>query len=398
MILNLIAAGVLSLLSLAGAAASAVGQEQPTVESVRRKPWYTWNQADLVFGFSHIDQVYPARKIPRGERDRELPMGPPISRLAKGTPAGDSLETFIVEQKVAGMIVLRDGRIRLERYALGYGPTGRWVSQSVAKSITSTLVGAAIKDGFIASLDDPVTKYVAGLRGSVYDGVTVRQLLTMASGVRWTEDYTDPKSDIVRFYLAPVDSGYDATVSYMRRLTREVPPGAKWVYKTGETHLIGVLVRSATLQPLAQYLSDKIWAPYGMEQAASWGIDRSGQELAGCCLQASLRDFARYGQLVLDNGVIDGRSIVPDGWFEDATASHVATSYPDRGYGYQWWPAPDGTVNAFGIHGQLIHLDRVRRLVVAINSAWPEATSPTRSAARTRMLATIASALDREAP
>jgi len=377
-------------------AALLAAQQEPTIESLRRKPWYTWNQTELAFGLAHNDEVHPARRIPRGDRVRDLPAGPPIAGLAKGTPAGDSLESFIIEQKVAGMIVLRDGKVRLERYALGYGRTGRWVSQSVAKSITSTLVGAAIRDGFIGSLDDPVTKYITGLRGSVYESVTVKQLLTMTSGVRWNEDYTDPNSDIARFYREPVDSGFDATVSYMRKLSREVPPGTKWVYKTGETHLIGILVRAATKQPLTQYLSAKIWAPYGMEQAASWGIDRSGQELAGCCLQASLRDFARFGQLVIARGVIAGRSMVPEGWFEEATRRQVTTDDPDESYGYQWWPGPKGTVNAYGIYGQLIHLDPARRLVVAINSAWPEATNPVRSAARLRMLATIAAALDQE--
>lgn len=376
-------------------AALLVLQPPPTAASLRRSS-FTWNQAEKEFGFAHWDEVFPSRPIARGERIRDLPAGPPIAGLARGTPGGDSLEAFITDQYVAGLLVLQGGNVRVERYALGYGSSGRWVSQSVAKSMTSTLVGAAIKDGFIASLDDPVTKYLPGLRGSGYDGVSIRQLLTMTSGVRWNEDYTDPNSDIARFYREPVDSGFDATVSYMRKLPREAPPGTKWAYKTGETHLIGALVRAATGQPLGQYLSAKIWAPYGMEQAASWMIDRSGQELAGCCLQASLRDFARFGQLVLERGVIGGRSIVPDGWFEAATAKQSATTYPDRGYGYQWWTGANGTVNAIGIHGQLVHLDPARRLVVAINSAWPEATNPVRSAARLRMLATIEAALDQE--
>ncbi|MEO8450992.1 MAG: serine hydrolase [Gemmatimonadota bacterium] len=361
-----------------------------------RRSSFTWNQAEREFGFAHWDEVFPGKPIARGSAVHPLPAGKPIAGLAPDTPGGAALERYVTEQKVAGLIVLHDGAVRLERYALGYGPTGRWTSQSVAKAATSTLVGAAVLDGFIRSIDDSVTRYLPPLAGSGYDGVTIRQLMTMTSGVRWNEDYSDPESDIARFYRQPITPGLDAVVSYMRTLQREAPPGTKWVYKTGETHLLGALVAAATKQPLAEYLSARIWAPYGMEQAASWMIDRSGHELAGCCLQAGLRDFARFGQFVLDGGKIHGRAVVPDGWFAEATRKHWATTYPERGYGFQWWTGAGDTFDAIGIHGQLIHIDPARRLVVAINSAWPEAVSRERTFARLRMLETLAGALDAE--
>jgi CubicO group peptidase (beta-lactamase class C family) len=224
--------------------------------------------------------------------------------------------------------------------------------------MTSTLVGAALKDGFIASLDDPVTKYLPQLGGSAYEGVTVRQLMTMTSGVKWNEDYTDPASGIARFSAEPLEPGVNASVSYMRKLPREAAPGSKWVYKTGETHLLGVLITAATRQPLAEYLSAKIWAPYGMEQPALWATDRTHHELAGCCLLAGLRDYARFGQFVLDGGRIDGRAVVPDGWFEQATRQQAASKNPGWGYGYQWWTTGGGAFAAIGIHGQLIYIDR----------------------------------------
>jgi CubicO group peptidase (beta-lactamase class C family) len=373
-----------------------IAQSSPTTPdpATLRRSSFTWNQAELEFGFGHWDAVFPTRSIARGTRVRPLPAGKPLAALQPGTPGGEELERFITNEKVAGLIVLQDGAVRLERYALGHSGSGRWTSQSVAKSVTSTLVGVAMKDGFITSLDDPVTKYIAGLRGSAYDSVTIRQLMTMSSGVKWNETYTDPTSDIARFYVDPVTPGMNATVSYMRKLPREAAPGAKWVYKTGETHLLGVLVSSATGQRLADYLSARIWAPYGMEQAASWSIDRTNHELAGCCLQAALRDYARFGQFVLDGGRIDGRAIVPDGWFEDATRRRFDTTYPDRGYGYQWWTLDGGAFAGFGIHGQLLYIDRSRRMVVAINSAWPVATSPERSATRARFLKLIGAAVD----
>ena len=363
-------------------------QAAPSVASLPRSS-FLWTQEQREVGFAHWDEVFPGRAIKRGTRVHPLPGGAPL--------AVPGLEEFIAAQKVAGILVLQDGKVRIERYALGYSEKGRWTSQSVAKSITSTLVGTAIRDGYIRSLDDPVSVYVKGLQGSAYDSVTIRQLMLMRSGVRWTENYTDLTSDIARFYSAPVTPGLSATVSYMRALPREAPAGTKWAYKTGETHLLGEVVTSATGKPLAEYLSEKIWAPYGMEQDASWMLDRSGHELAGCCLQAGLRDFARFGQFVLERGRIDGRSIVPDGWFEEATSRQSETTYPGRGYGYQWWTGDNGTFNAIGIHGQLIHIDPARRLIVATSSAWPTATSPERTAARLELLAAVANAVDREA-
>jgi CubicO group peptidase (beta-lactamase class C family) len=385
-------------LLVAGVASETVAQSaaNPIDPATLRRSSFTWTQAEREFGFAHWDSVYAGRSVARGDNLHALPAGKPIAAFEPGQPGAKALDAFIVEQQVAGLIILQDGAVRLERYERGYSAAGRWVSQSVAKAVTSTLVGAAIKDGYITSLDDPVTQYITALNGSAYDAVTIRQLMTMTSGVRWKEDYTDPKSDIARFYTAPLEPGVNATVSYMSKLPREAPPGTRWVYKTGETHLLGVLVTSATHQTLAEYLSRKIWAPYGMEQAATWTTDRTFHELAGCCLQASLRDFARFGQFVLDNGSIDGRSIGPDGWFEDATRKHYPTTDPDRGYGYQWWTMNAGAFAAIGIHGQLIYIDPARKLVVAMNSAWPVATAPERSAARKAFLALVTSAIGGE--
>ena len=290
---------------------------------------------------------------------------------------------------------MHKGEIRLERYALGHNPDSRWTSQSVAKSVTSTLVGAAIKDGYIESLDDFISDYIPDLKGSVYDSVTIFQVLTMTTGVKWTESYGDVNSDLARFFSAPIEPGMDQTVSYMRNLPRAHPPGEKWFYNTGETHLLGSLVRAVTGKTLAEYLSEKIWKPFGMEQNANWLVGSTDQELAGCCLQAALHDFARYGQFVLEDGRIDGESIVPEGWFEEATTDHV-TLWPGFGYGYQWWIMTDGQFRALGIHGQMIHIDPARDLVVVINSAWPEAESMPRQIMASTLINTIAGEIDKE--
>jgi CubicO group peptidase (beta-lactamase class C family) len=383
------------LIAVFAVAAAQSAAELPDPATLRRSS-FTWSQGEREFGFAHWDSVFAGRLVSRGTRVRDLPNGAPLAALQAGTPGAQALDRFVVEEKVAGLIVLHDGAVRLERYALGHGAAGRWTSQSVAKAITSTLVGVAVKDGYIASLEDGVTKYIPALRGSAYDDVTIRQLMTMTSGVKWNEDYSDPASDIARFYADPVEPGLNETVSYMRKLPREAAPGTKWVYKTGETHLLGVLVTSATRQTLAEYLSARIWIPYGMEQSAVWATDRTDHELAGCCLQAALRDYARFGQFVLDGGRIDGTLDRPGRWFAAATRTQHSTPYADVGYGYQWWSLDGGRFAAIGIHGQLIYIDPARRLVVAINSAWPVATGPDRSRARNEFLRLITDAVDAE--
>ncbi len=333
--------------------------------------------------------------VPGGSKVRELPEGVPIAAFSSGGAKEKVLEDFIVEQKVAGLLVLQDGKIRMERYALGHNDTNLWSSLSVAKSVTSTLVGVAIKDGYIKSLDDLVTDYLPNLKGSAFDSVTVRHLLTMTSGVKWNEYYTGPDSDIAAFDNDSIVEGMKAIVSYMRRLPAVAEPGKKFNYSTGETHLLGTLISSATNQSLSQYLSSKIWIPYGMEQTATWRLDRTGQELAGCCLQMRLRDFGRFGQFVLEDGYINGESIVPDGWFGKATQIQMPL-WPGGGYGYGWWIFNGYSFEALGIHGQKVYIDPSRKLVIALNSAWPEADSNERHFAVSNFIRSISNEIDKE--
>jgi CubicO group peptidase (beta-lactamase class C family) len=376
--------------------AQSLSPSEIDAQSLRRSR-ATWNQAEREFAFAHWDRIFSARTIARGKQVHPLPEGIPLPTFAPGGEGALQLQRNIDDFKLAGIVVLHDDKLRLERYALGHSAAGRWVSFSVAKSLTSTLVGVAIKDGDISSVDDVVTRYIPELRDSAYDGVTVRQLLTMTSGAKWNEDYTDLKGDVTQLYSAPVDPGMDATVSYMRKLTRDAAPGQMWHYSTGETNLIGVLVARATKKDLATYASEKIWARYGMERDASWMLDRTGHEQGGCCMQASTRDYARFGQFILDGARIDGQSIVADGWLEAATRKQVDIGQPGSGYGYQWWTRDNGTFNAYGLYGQQIYIDPARRLVVAINSAWsvPEFTNESR-AARLALLDAIRAAVDSE--
>jgi len=335
------------------------------------------------------------REVPNGDKVHELSRGLPFAAFSSGGAKEKALEDFIKEQKIAGFLVLQDGKIRLERYALGHSMSGRWSSFSVAKSVTSTLLGVAIKDEYIKTVDDYVTDYIPDLIESAYDSVTIRHLLTMTTGIRWNENYSDPNSDIARLNTDSIEPGMNAIVSYMRRLPAEAEPGKKWSYSTGETDLLGVLISSATHQTLSHYLSSKIWIPYGMEQNATWTLDRTGQEMAGCCLQMTLRDFARFGQFVLEDGRINGKSIVPDGWFREATQIQVPL-WPGGGYGYGWWIFNGHSFEALGIHGQMIYIDPLRKLVIAVNSAWPEADSNQRHFAVENFVKSITDEIDKE--
>lgn len=335
------------------------------------------------------------REVPAGDKILELPEGSPIAAFSSGGAKEKALEDFIKEQKVAGLLILQDGKIRMERYALGHSHTNLWSSLSVAKSVTSTLLGVAIKDGYIKSVDNYVTDYLPKLKGSAFDSVKIHHLLTMTTGIKWSENYTDPDSDIARFDKDTTVDGMKAIVSYMRRLPAEAEPGKKFNYSTGETHLLGALISSATHQSLSHYLSSKIWIPYGMEQTATWRLDRTGQEMAGCCLQMRLRDFGRFGQFVLEDGYINGVSIVPDDWFKIATQIQMPL-WPGGGYGYGWWIFNDHSFEALGIHGQMIYIDPSRKLVIAVNSAWPEADSNERHFAVANFIKSITDEIDKE--
>ncbi len=328
-----------------------------------------WQQDQRDAAFRAMDRLpflAEASTIAPSATPRPLPAGKPLTI--------PGIDQYMAQQRAAGLVIVQDGKVRFERYGLGFDAKGRWTSFSVAKSFTSTLVGAAIQDGKIKSLEDKVSVYVPDLRGSAYDDVTVRQLLTMSSGVRWNEDYEDPKSDVAMFNNAEAEPGMDATVSYMRKLPRAHPPGEVWHYNTGETNLVGVLVSSATGKPLAQYLKEKIWQPAGMEAPATWLLGKTGHEIAGCCIQAATRDYARFGLFVLAGGKAGSKQIVPEGWFAQATIKQKDIGEPGKGYGYQWWTYDDGSVAAQGIFGQGIFIDPKRRLVIASNADWTRAT------------------------
>ena len=351
----------------------------------------------LFWSIAQRDAAFRAMdRLPVLAKANIIDAGDSVYPLPKGAPISIDVDAYMKAQRTAGLVIVQDGKIRLEKYGLDFDGNGKWTSFSVAKSFTSTLVGAAIKDGYIKSLDDKVTVYIPEMKGSAYDDVTVAQLLTMTSGIKWNEDYEDPKSDVALFNEHKPEPGIDTTVSYMRKLPREAPAGSKWVYKTGETNLIGVLVSKATGKTLSAYLTEKVWIPFGMEQNASWLLGSTGAEISGCCLQASTRDYARFGQFILGGGMAGGKAVLPEGWIARATTKQADIGNPGRGYGFQWWTYDDGSYAAQGIFGQGIFIDPKRRLVIASNSNWPRASDPVAGPAREEFYKKVRAAIDAE--
>jgi CubicO group peptidase (beta-lactamase class C family) len=352
-----------------------------------------WNEAQRDAAFRAMDRISLLAKWNTAQPSstpRPLPTDKPLAL---------DVDAYMNEHRLAALLVVQGGKLRLERYGLGFDGDGRWTSFSVAKSFTSTLVGAALKDGLIRSMEDKVSDYIPEMKGSAYDDVTLRQLLTMTSGVQWNEDYGDPQSDVARFNNHQPEPGVDALVSYMRKLPRAAPAGTRWLYSTGETNLIGLVLTAAINKPLTQYLEEKIWQPAGMEQKATWLLSKTGKEISGCCVQASPRDYARLGQFILEGAKVNGQSILPDGWLQDATHKQADIGSPGRGYGYQWWTYDNGSFAARGIFGQGIFIDPQRELVIVSNGDWTKAGSGNNPsfAAREAFYEAVQKAVDAEA-
>ena len=346
-----------------------------------------WSDAQRSERFRAMEQWFAGHEVPAAATPRALPQGAPL-------PAALQVEltALMADTNTAGIMVLHDGKVRFEHYGLGMGPQDRWTSFSVAKSFTATLLGAAIKDGHIASLDDPVTRYIPDLAGSAYDGVTVRQIATMTSGVKWNEDYTDPASDVARMNEFTLRYGPSAIVTQMKGLAREAEPGSKFVYKTGETNLIGLLVENAVGKPLAEYAKARIVDPAGFAGGLFWMVDPRGGNIGGCCLSITLADYARMGQFALEGG----KGMVPDGWFAEAGAPQVsfAPRAPEYGYGYQWWTYPRGNYGAQGIFGQAITIIPQKRLVIAYIGNWATASGGPERARLMAVSEQIAASID----
>ncbi len=316
----------------------------------------------IVENFSHMDRLFLSRPLSRGEGPvSPLPMGAQVTLAPE-------VADWITARNVTAMVILKDGQIVHESYHLGTGPDDLRISWSVAKSFLSALFGIVLAEGHIDSLDDPVTKYVPELAGSAYDGATVRHILTMSSGVAFTEDYLDFWSDINRMgRVLALGQSMDGFATGLK--DRAAEPGSQWKYVSIDTHILGMIIRGATGEDVPDLMERHILAPLGVEAAPYYVTDGYGVSFVLGGMNMTTRDYARFGQMIAQGGVWQGRQIVPQDWVEASTRPSAPGG---AGYGYQWWIADDagpGEVNAQGIYGQYIWIDRARNIVIVVNAA-----------------------------
>jgi CubicO group peptidase (beta-lactamase class C family) len=334
--------------------------------------------------FRNIDRLFSTATIGHSEQVLPLPAASKPLQNFKFESNGKAydLYDYVSLNRVGGLLVIKDGKVAHETYSLGNTEQTRWMSMSVVKSITASLVGAAIQDGHIKDIDDPIVQYLPELKGSAYDGVSVRNLLQMASGVGWNETYTDPKSDRRRMLEVQNAQTPGGVLALMGKLPRAAEPGTRWNYSTGETHVAGALVRAAVGKPVSQYLQERIWSKVGMESDATWWLESpEGLEVGGSGLSATLRDYGRFGLFLLNDGVAGGERILPEGWVKEAGAPKTING-KQVDYGYMLWPIPgsegtpnEGAFEARGIFGQHVYMNPREKVVIVVWGALPKPTN-----------------------
>jgi CubicO group peptidase (beta-lactamase class C family) len=329
----------------------------------------------LVGSHSHLDEIFKSRRVHKAPTASRLVRvaEPSITWRYKGAEL--SLDDYLARNPTTGLLVAQGDTILVERYQYDRTDRDRLTSWSMAKTVTAMLIGIAVEERFIRSIDDPAAVYVPELDGTEYGRTSLRHLLQMSSGVRFTEEYSGT-DDISRLsantYRLGGPGGPSAVTSFNERAA---PAGTRFSYSSAETQVLGLVLTRATGVPVAEYLEQRVWQPMGAEADATWLVDNSGQEVTYCGLNAVLRDYARLGLLLAHDGHWRGHQIIPSAWLMDATTADqphlrpgVAT--PVFGYGYQTWivPVERRMFLLWGIRGQRIIVDPRSRLVI-VNTA-----------------------------
>ncbi len=324
-----------------------------------------FDEAKIVQNFSHMDAAFLTTTLPRGTGG--------VSPLPKGDAVNlpDESDTWLKARAVTSLLVIKHGETRFEDYYLGTGPEDRRISWSVAKSYLSALLGVLLDEGAIASIDDPVTTYAPMLTGSAYDGASIRNVLNMASGVTFDEDYFDFNSDINRMGRVVALGGTldDFTASFTERFAK---PGETWRYVSIDTHVIGMVIRGATGRSVPDLLTEKIIAPLGLEQDGQYITDGAGVAFVLGGLNFTTRDYARFGLMIAQDGVYGGKQVVPADWIAASTKASAPTAPGKIRYGFQWWvpaDAHDGEFFGRGIYGQYIYVDQPAGVLIVATGA-----------------------------
>jgi CubicO group peptidase (beta-lactamase class C family) len=374
---TLVLRAALALVALSAAVALLAARPWSSRNSFRQMSLFA--EGARVRNFRAMDEIFPARTIHRPSvahrfdlRPRALPEAFPF----EGRPV--VVEEFLDRTVTTGLLVLRGNSILVERYFRGASAETPMTSWSVAKSVVSLLVGVARVDGRLKDLSAPLSDFVPEFRDAAYGGVSLRDALTMSSGIAFSEEYDDALSDIHTLF-ARILYFRESAVHYLATRDAEAAPGTRFHYASSDTFALGIALRRAVGKSLAAYLEEKLWTPLGMEYDASWNTaDDDGEELAFCCLNMRLRDYAKLGRLVARGGDWDGKRVVPEEWIRESTRIEPARApgtLPNGrwGYQYQWWiPDRDGSFLAAGVWGQFIYVDPARELVVVKTSVDPD--------------------------
>lgn len=365
------------LLMLAGVAAGAADYPVGTRSSLWRDPY-------MIGSFRHWAEIFPVRIVPHSGLVSPLPKAAEAVAPTEASLDGTTfaIEDYFARARTTGVVVLKDGQIVYERYMQGADERSQFTSMSVSKSIVSTLLGFAIADGLVSGVERPVTDYLPELKGTGYDGVPIKAVLQMSSGVDFHEEYED-QSDFLDMWEEVVHYQKVPLAEYVKRARRGEAPYTRFNYASLDTVIIGLLVSRVTGKTLSEYLTEKLWAPLGMEADASWGIDdrrANASEVSFCCFNATLRDYARFGLFMAQKGMWQGKQLLPAAWIDEATHPDRAQVAPGRlyqdyalGYQYQWWtfPGPDGAFTAQGVHGQFLYVNPAAHIVIVMMAAWP---------------------------
>ena len=329
--------------------------------------------------FRAIDEIFPIRVVSKSGNPRSLEYGETIALPSTYEHEGSdkNLAQFLEETDTTGLLIIKDSSVVFEEYYLGNTQNSRTIGWSVTKSLVSALVGIALSEGYINSIDDPITNYIPELKDSAYNEVSIKNILQMSSGARWNEDYSDFNSDINRF--ARIFALGRPLNKFVLTLDLELEPGTFNRYNSIDTQVLGILISRTTGQTLSQYLEEKIWQPLGMESDGYWILDGTAVEFAAGGLSATLRDYARFGQLYLNRGTWDGQQIIPERWVQDSVTPDAPHLQPGDtpqsdwvlGYGYQWWlmDGTEGEFSAIGIYNQFVYVNPAKSLVIVKASA-----------------------------
>jgi CubicO group peptidase (beta-lactamase class C family) len=354
--------------------------------------------------YRNMEEIFPTRRIAAGDAPSPLLTGPTPNIHYQFDHATRSIADFVKRTDTTGLLILRGDKVLFEGYYQGADSGNLFMSFSAGKSFVSTLVGIALGEGKIKSLDDPIIRYLPELKASAYETATIKQVLQMASGTSYTEEYEDKDSDIAKF-AAIVARSQGGLYDFARSFKGSEKPGTRFSYATTNKEILGALVARVTGEPIAQYMSDKLWRPLGAEASARWILDQpgsAGREVAGGGLQVRLRDYGRFGLLFANLGRWHGRQLLPQGWVEQATRpadpyvqfGKLLPDYP-LGYGYQWWclPGPHHRFTAQGIHGQFVLVDPLEHLVVVKLSSWKRPWEDDKEAETYAFFAAVADAV-----